>query len=39
VDLADIAAADQLGRMQELAQSLCVSFLRCRSQGDCDYAR
>jgi hypothetical protein len=39
VDMADIMAADQLGRMPELAQSLCVSFLRCRSQGDCDYAR
>lgn len=39
VDMADIAAADGLGRMPELVQSLCVSFLRCRSQGDCDYAR
>jgi hypothetical protein len=39
VNLADIFAADQLGRMPELASSLCVTFLRCRSQGDCDYAR
>jgi hypothetical protein len=39
VNLADILGADQLGRMPDLASSLCVSFLRCRSQGDCDYAR
>jgi hypothetical protein len=39
VNMADIVGADELGRMPELASSLCVSFLRCRSQGDCDYAR
>jgi hypothetical protein len=39
VNMADILAADQLGRMSDLASSLCVTFLRCRSQGDCDYAR
>jgi hypothetical protein len=39
VNMADILAADQLGRVPELAGSLCVTFLRCRSQGDCDYAR
>ncbi len=39
VNMADIMAADDLGRMPELASSLCVSFLRCRAQGDCDYAR
>jgi hypothetical protein len=39
VDVADIVAADQLGRVPELAQSLCVTFLRCRGRGDCDYAR
>ena len=39
VNMADILGADQVGRMPELVASLCVSFLRCRSQGDCDYAR
>jgi hypothetical protein len=39
VNLAELLAADQLGRMPDLASSLCVTFLRCRSQGDCDYAR
>lgn len=39
VNEADILAADQLGRTPELAASLCVSFLRCRDQGACDYAR
>ena len=39
VNMADILAADQIGRVPELAGSLCVSFLRCRSQGECDYAR
>jgi hypothetical protein len=39
VNMADILAADQLGRVPELAGSLCVTFLRCRSQGECDYAR
>ncbi|HEY1427348.1 MAG TPA: hypothetical protein VGF50_11800 [Caulobacteraceae bacterium] len=39
VNAADILAADQLGRTPELAASLCVSFLRCRDQGVCDYAR
>jgi hypothetical protein len=39
VNMADIYAADTVGRTPELVSSLCVSFLRCRSQGDCDYAR
>lgn len=39
VNLADILGADQIGRMPDLVSSVCVSFLRCRSQGDCDYAR
>jgi hypothetical protein len=39
VNLADILATEALGRTSELASSLCVTFLRCRSQGDCDYAR
>ena len=39
VNMADILAADQLGRTPELARWVCGSFLRCRSQGDCDYAR
>ena len=39
VNMADIYGADQIGRVPDLVSSLCVSFLRCRSQGDCDYAR
>ncbi|HVN00468.1 MAG TPA: hypothetical protein VMT68_09655 [Caulobacteraceae bacterium] len=39
VNGADLAAADQIGRMQELATWVCGSFLRCRDQGVCDYAR
>ena len=39
VNMADILAADQLGRSPELASSLCVTFLRCRGEGVCDYAR
>ncbi len=39
VNLADILAAESLGRTGDLASSLCVTFIRCRSQGDCDYAR
>jgi len=39
VNMADILAADELGRTPELAASLCVTFLRCRDQGVCDYAR
>jgi hypothetical protein len=39
VNMADIYGADQVGRVPELVSSLCISFLRCRSQGDCDYAR
>lgn len=38
VNYADIGAADQLGRLDELATSICSSFLRCRSEGVCDYA-
>lgn len=39
VNLADITAADEDGRIEELAASICGSFLRCRDQGVCDYAR
>jgi hypothetical protein len=39
VNLADLAAADQGGRIEEVATSICSSFLRCRDQGACDYAR
>jgi hypothetical protein len=39
VNLADVAAANDLGRMQEMVQSVCASFLRCRDEGVCDYAR
>jgi hypothetical protein len=39
VNMADILATDELGRMPDLAASLCVTFLRCRDQGACDYAR
>jgi len=39
VNSADIATADQVGRIAELAGSICSSFLRCRDQGVCDYAR
>ena len=39
VNLADISAANQIGRLPELVASICTSFLRCRGEGDCDYAR
>lgn len=39
VNSADIATADQVGRIADLAGSICSSFLRCRDQGACDYAR
>jgi len=39
VNMADILAADEQGRMPDLAASLCVSFLRCSAQDTCDYAR
>ena len=39
VNLADIAAAGAVGRMDELVTSICTTFLRCRDQGQCDYAR
>jgi hypothetical protein len=39
VNLADIVATESQGRTPQLASSLCVTFLRCRGQGDCDYAR
>ncbi|HZZ87984.1 MAG TPA: hypothetical protein VFE13_06580 [Caulobacteraceae bacterium] len=39
VNLADLQAAAEAGRMDELALSICGSFLRCRGEGDCDYAR
>lgn len=39
VNDADIAGADQIGRMPELAGSICGYFNRCTDQGVCDYAR
>ena len=39
VNAADIQAADEIGRIDELALSICGSFLRCTDQGACDYAR
>jgi hypothetical protein len=39
VNRADIVAASQLGLTDNLAASICQSFLRCRSQSDCDHAR
>jgi len=39
VNLADIETADEVGRIDDLALSICGSFLRCRDQGECDYAR
>jgi len=39
VNMADIQAADDVGRIDDLSLSICGFFLRCRDQGDCDYAR
>jgi hypothetical protein len=39
VNMADLDAADQVGQMEGLAGWVCSSFLRCRAQGACDYAR
>jgi hypothetical protein len=39
VNMADIMAADGVGRTDELALSICGAFLRCTDQGVCDYAR
>jgi len=39
VNAADIQAADEVGRIDDLALSICGSFLRCTDQGVCDYAR
>jgi hypothetical protein len=39
VNMADIIAADEVGRTDDLALSICGSFLRCTDQGACDYAR
>jgi hypothetical protein len=39
VNMADIAAAGDMGEMTNLARSLCLDFLRCRDQGACDHAR
>ena len=39
VNRADIETADTLGLTDNLAASICGSFLRCRSQSDCDHAR
>jgi hypothetical protein len=39
VNMADIQAADDVGRIDELSLSICGFFLRCHDQGECDYAR
>jgi hypothetical protein len=39
VNLADIAAADEAGHMDDMVLSICTTFLRCRDAGVCDYAR
>lgn len=39
VNAADIQTADEIGRIDDLALSICGSFLRCSDQGVCDYAR
>ena len=39
VNMADIQATDEIGRMDDLGLSICGSFLRCTDQGVCDYAR
>ena len=39
VNMADIAAAGEMGEMSHFATSLCLDFLRCRDQGVCDHAR
>jgi len=39
VNMADIAAADAAGHMDDLVLSICTTFLRCRDAGVCDYAR
>ena len=39
VNMADIVTAGQMGRMSDLASSICSDFLGCHDQGACDYAR
>jgi hypothetical protein len=39
VNNADLETADEVGRISDVAGSICAAFLRCRSDGDCDYAR
>lgn len=39
VNLADLVAADQMGRTDDAARSICASFIRCVDQGVCTYAR
>jgi len=39
VNTVDLATADDTGRMPDLVGTVCSSFLRCREQNDCDYAR
>ena len=39
VNDADLETADEVGRISDLAGSICTAFLRCRGDGDCDYAR
>jgi hypothetical protein len=39
VNAADLVAADQMGRIDEVASAICTTFLRCTDQGVCVYAR
>src|SRR5579871_1583865 len=34
VNSADLQTADEVGRISDLAGSICAAFLRCRDQGD-----
>ncbi len=38
VNEADLAAADQIGSLGDVAGSICGFFNRCTSEGVCDYA-
>ncbi|HTX50830.1 MAG TPA: hypothetical protein VME40_15740 [Caulobacteraceae bacterium] len=39
VNNVDLATAEDVGRIGELAGAVCSDFLQCRGEGDCDYAR
>ncbi len=39
VNAADLAVVERMNLTGALASSVCLSFLRCRAQGDCDAAR